>query len=350
MRILQLTTSTQRRGAEVFAHQLGEELGRRGHAVHTIALSGSDEPAALPFEVLGGTRAGPGTLRSLARSARSDDVVIAHGGASLVPAAISSAVARRPFVYRNIGDPAHWGAVRGANLRVGAPLRRAAAVVALYRGARSYMVERYGLDPNRVAVASNAVDVDLFPERDADRRARARTALDLDGGGALIGYLGALSPEKRPEWVLEVARRLPNATALIAGDGPLRTELAAAAPGNVRFLGSVGDPPGFLAALDVLVVPSRTEGVPGVLLEAALTGVPVVATDVGGVAEVAGPLSGVEVVGRDDLTGFTAAVGHALASGPATTDDRHAIQERHSMPRIADTWERVLREVVAPRR
>ena len=60
--------------------------------------------------------------------------MVSHGGSTLAPVALCSRIARRPFVYRNIGDPVYWGQVRGANLRVGLPLRAASHVVALYDG------------------------------------------------------------------------------------------------------------------------------------------------------------------------------------------------------------------------
>src|SRR5690606_32508623 len=77
MRLLQVTSSTQRRGAEVFAAQLAEGLTAEGLTVTTVALSGPDGP--LGFDVIRTPRFDPRTVRELARRIRAHDVVLAHG-------------------------------------------------------------------------------------------------------------------------------------------------------------------------------------------------------------------------------------------------------------------------------
>jgi glycosyltransferase involved in cell wall biosynthesis len=351
--VLQVTTSTQRRGAEIFALQLGEELRRRGHGVTTVALSASARPERLPFEPLGRRRFDPRAMVRLVGLARAHDVVVAHGGASLVPVAGAGVLSRRPSVYRNIGDPSFWGGVRGADLRIGWPLRRAAAVVALYERAGRFMADRYRLDRRRISVISNAVDADRFPARDRRRRTEARAALGLSGDRPVLGYLGALSDEKRPDWAIDLVERLDDTTLLVAGDGPRRAQLAArvseraALADRVRFVGPTSEPESFLAALDALVLPSRTEGVPGVLLEAALVGVPVVATDVGGVGEVIGSTGSGVTVDVEDLDGFVDAVRSVLAQPADFVARRDDVLGQHGMARIGAEWERVLLEVVS---
>ena len=242
----------------------------------------------------------------------------------------------------------------GAAVRIGLPLRVAAHVVALYRGSASYMIDRYRLDPDRVTVASNAVDVERFPARDEAARLAARSELGLDADRLVLGYLGNLSSEKRPEWALDTAAALEDAVLLMAGDGPLAPELTATADRlgernggpACRLLGAVTDPASFLCAIDVLLLPSRTEGIPGVLVEAGLVGVPTVATDVGGVAEVMSATNGGRCVPGNDRDGFIDAV-RAVGLDPAGhTPDRDAMIARHSLDRVADTWEQVLQRVV----
>ena len=102
-----------------------------------------------------------------------------------------------------------------------------------------------------------------------------------------MGCVGAFPEEKRLQLALESVAEIDDAIALVVGDGPNRVEherLGAERLGDravfTGMLESVGDA---YAAMDVLLLTSRTEGMPGVLIEAALSGIPVVATDVGAV-------------------------------------------------------------------
>lgn len=346
MQILQITASAERRGAEVFAHQLAEALGRRGHVVRTVTLAAPTSATSLPFEPLPGGRAGPTAVRSLMSQMRRHDITVVHGGAGLAPTALAATLSRRPFVYRNIGDPSFWGGVRLADVRIGLPLRRAARVMALYEGSRSYMVRRYRLDPTRVVVSSNAVDAARFPRRTDQERDDARAALGVQDRRVVIGYLGALSAEKQPERAVALAGAVDDSVVLVAGDGPMRADIDALAAradrGSVQVLGRTDDPARFLRALDLLVIPSRTEGVPGVLLEAAFLGVPVVATDVGGVGDVARSIGGAELVGVDDVRGLRDAVLRTVASDTPDLADLADLTRLHDIEHVAGTWEQLL--------
>ena len=353
MRILQVASSSRRRGAEVFADQLGPELVRRGHEVSTISLEHRSDEQGLAFEELAVPGRGPRAILELARRARAWDVLIAHGGSTLLPVTAAAKLARRPFVYRNIGDPSFWGQSRGAKVRIGAPLRSAARVVALYPGAAQYMRDRYRVLPERLAVAPNAVDVARFPAITPAQRESVRAELGLTGSQPVLGYLGNLSEEKRPEWALATVEALEDATLLMAGDGPLRDELEQRARSlgsrestpTCGLLGPVSDPQHFLAAIDVLLLPSATEGIPGVLVEAALVGVPTVATDVGGVRDALATMAAGVCVPVDDFDGFVAAV-RAVATDPGGyRPDRDAALEHHAIEAVADRWEKVLLQV-----
>ncbi len=142
-------------------------------------------------------------------------------------------------------------------------------------------------------------------------RDRARRSLGLPSGGATVGIVGRLVPIKNHVLFLEAARRVlgrrPEATFVIAGDGELRSALEEEASrllgDRVRFTGWVRSLPELYAALDVVALASLGEGTPVALIEAASAGLPVVATDVGGVADV--------VV--DGETGFLVPSGDAAA-------------------------------------
>lgn len=344
-KVLQVISSTERRGAEVFARQLGDELESGGAGVRTVALRPSTSGNELPVQVLGRGRFRPLAVLRLARWSRRRHVVVVHGGPGLWPATLAAALARRPLVYRSIGDPSYWGSVRFGQLRVGVPLRRADAVVALYPRARDTLIDRYRLDPDRVVVIPNAVPADAFSQRTEQRRLAARAALGLDTG-PVVGYVGALSVEKRPDWVVEVARRVPDLRVLLAGTGPLHDQLEEMArdlaPGRVTLLGGLTDPSALYDAVDVLAVPSRTEGMPANLIEAAMVGLRAVATDVGGVADALDALGNGTVVDAHDLDAFVDAV-HAALDQPAPTASDTA---SFSMAVVSQRWAELLQRLL----
>ncbi len=127
----------------------------------------------------------------------------------------------------------------------------------------------------------------------ANRRA-IRETLGVPPQATVIGSVGRLSPEKRIDLILAVAHRLaphrPDIHVLIVGGGDQRAGLEALAQrlslgGRVTFTGLVPEVTPTLIAMDVLVQPSDTEGTPRSVLEAMAHRLPVVATDVGDVAE-----------------------------------------------------------------
>jgi glycosyltransferase involved in cell wall biosynthesis len=165
-------------------------------------------------------------------------------------------------------------------------LSRAARVVAVSR-ALADEVAALGVPRDRIAVVMNGVDPELFQVRD---RAAARSELGLPGGPLAL-CVGNLKPEKG---VLDlarawdrVARELPDARLVFVGGGPLRAELEAALPPRATLVGAQPLPAvaKWLAACDVLVLPSHIEGMPNVVLEALASGRRVVASAVGGVPD-----------------------------------------------------------------
>jgi teichuronic acid biosynthesis glycosyltransferase TuaC len=166
-------------------------------------------------------------------------------------------------------------------------LAHAARVVAVSR-ALAEEVAALGVPRDRIAVVMNGVDGALFHVRD---RAAARRELGLPDGPLAL-YVGNLKPEKgvldlAAAWD-RVARDLPDARLAIVGGGPLRTEVEAALPPRATLVGAqpLEAIPTWMAACDVLVLPSHIEGTPNVVLEALACGRRVVATAVGGVPDV----------------------------------------------------------------
>ena len=341
-----MITSTDRRGAQIFGVDLGTALLTLGPEVETVALA-EGTAGGLDVPALGtGRPLTPATVAALRRRARDASVVVAHGSSAL-PACALATVGGPPFVYRTIGDPRYWSPRGLRRARVGWMLRRAAAVVVLWPAAGEELVRHYGVAAARVSVVPNGVPAERFPAADAAARDRARTTLPGVDGTPVVAYLGSLTAEKAPELAVAAVAALPGATLLVAGEGPERPKLeaaaASAAPGRVHFLGSVPDPARVLAAADVILVPSHTEGIPAVAIEAGLTGRPVVATDVGGMREVVVPGRTGVLVPRPEAQALAAGVAEAARNGAELgLAARNHCLERFEITPVARSWSEVL--------
>ncbi|MFN8024858.1 MAG: glycosyltransferase family 4 protein [Acidimicrobiia bacterium] len=352
--ILQVITSNSRRGAEVFAYQLGDELVRTGHQVTTVALTGG---AARPLDVpvLGRRALDPATLRALRRRAGAAEVVVGHGSRTLPACALGLAGGGTPFVYRNIGDPTAWSGSGLRKLRTTAFLRRAALVVALTPAAAATLEQGYGIPSDRLVVIPSAVPAAVNTPADPTRRAAARGALGIGADEPVVAMVGALSEEKAPALAVEAVAALDGVHLVVAGDGPLRAEVeslaGSRAPGRVHFLGSVPDPSAAYDAADAVLLCSRTEGLPGVLLEAGLRELPVVATNVGYVAEaVRNGETGV-LVPSGDAIAITDALRQVLdAPGTMGLRARERCLAEFELTGVAARWADALAGVVSRRR
>ncbi len=147
------------------------------------------------------------------------------------------------------------------------------------------------LDIRQMLWIPNGVDIDLFRPWDASTRDAGREALGLEAGAIAFGCVASFTPVKRHVDLIaafaQVVARQPQARLLLVGDGPLRAEITAqiAALGvheHVRLLGNRPDIQNVLPLLDAAVLASSTEGMSNALLEAMSSGLPLVATAVGG--------------------------------------------------------------------
>ena len=158
-------------------------------------------------------------------------------------------------------------------------------------------VERYcrvGVAPaDKMMWVANGLDASVYA-RDAETRRRVRAGLSLGDRFTWLAVGNLREPKDYPTMIEALAALADHPrehTLLVAGAGPLESELRELAirrglGGRVRWLGSRPDVPALMNAADALVMSSRWEGTPMVLLEAAASEIPVVATRVGGIPEV----------------------------------------------------------------
>lgn len=174
------------------------------------------------------------------------------------------------------------GAAPLARLRQAA-VRRADAVLVPGRAAAEYAAA-LGVEPRRVHVAPNAVDLTLFAERvEGERRRRAELRRELGVDGCVFLCVSRLSREKGVD-VLARASHGVEGRLVLAGDGPDRAAIEAAAPDGTLLLGHVDrdELPRWYAAADAFVMPSRSETWGMAMNEAAAAGLPLIASEAPG--------------------------------------------------------------------
>ena len=271
-------------------------------------------------------------LRRLVAETR-PDVVHAHLYASIVAAALATVGRDIPLVVTEQTE-APW---RGVRARVASRLayRRAAQVIGVSERIRTGLTGGFGVPADKATVVPNAVELEA--------PAASSAPLPDWQGRPVVGVCGRLVPEKGIDVFLDavtyLAGRFPEATFPIVGDGALRDDLEERArelglTERVPFAGFRDDCRALLERLDLLVVPSRSEGTPLTIVEAMLAGVPIVASAVGGIPEqIADGETGL-LVPPDDAAALASAVTRALeeprlAERLAAAASAHARVEFH---------------------
>ena len=299
MKILHLISSGGMYGAEAVILDLSRCLDRAGHisllgvfgnpAQQNTALAARARAQELEMHTVECARqvdrAVPGRIRDLV-AATGADVVHAHGYKADVYAYWALHGSATPLVStcHNWIDSSLSLRLYGVLDRT--VLKRFDGVVAVSDGVREQLLMA-GVHEAKIRLIRNGVDLDAF----ASIQSRA-----LGSPQALtVGVVARLSHEKGVDTFLRaaalVAKEVPNARFVVAGDGPDRAMLDGLVQKlqlgrNVQFLGRQENMAAFYASLDLQVLPSRMEGLPMALLEGMASGLPVVATAVGEVAQV----------------------------------------------------------------
>jgi glycosyltransferase involved in cell wall biosynthesis len=361
--ILLLTTSYGPGGAERMVATLSAILNQdRYKTLVGISRPGwlQDECERLNVESRVIPLAGPLNMqwfRTCFKVVRHEKVALihAHEFSAIVYGWIVARLAGVPFVGTIHGKNYFWEKLRRRMAyRI---ISRSGRLVAVSEDLKRFVMDTVGLPDTRVQVIYNGVQVGS-PVSDADV-GRCREELSLNAGDLVIGSIGSLYPVKGHQYLLDavsgVFRQYPRAVLLLAGSGELETSLKeqTARLGierHVRFLGIRLDVSRLLALMDVFVLPSLSEGLSLALLEAMAARRAVVATRVGGNAELVVEGETGMLVPSKDSEQLASAICKLLGDKAMREEfGRKAatrIQERFSAVQMADRYQCLYRELL----
>jgi len=346
------------------ALELASELDAYGHRSRIVAVGRGHEGETVDDvpPLVGSVRQGPTVLLlaawRLRRSLRRDDfdLILAHGGAALQVGVLGGG-----------GLPVVNQLIMGMPLDRRGPvwhlwwrwlMRRCDAVVSL-TDALTREVRDLGFR-GAVELVPNARRTARFEGLDRQAEAdRLRRDLGIGPGQHVIGFVGHLGRQKRPDLAVEVmselsARGVP-VHLVMAGKGPMASgvERLVAELGledRVHLLGHVDDVEHVLAGIDVMVLTSDDEGMPGVVIEAQMAGCPVVSFPVGGIHDlVVHGESGVVLDGHDPAA--MAEVVAGLLDDPSRlarmSEAARVASSAFSMAAVVERYQGVLTAVAA---
>jgi glycosyltransferase involved in cell wall biosynthesis len=306
-------------GAEKQLVGLALSLKQRGDEVALISIlpSAAHEEllsaAGIPITVLPLRRGARGLSAILAgtrvlRSFR-PDVLVCFVYQAMVLGRIAGRCSGVPTIISSIRNERFGGRSRELVVRLTDRLGSVTTTNSAEAGRN--LIGRRIVPARRLMIIPNGIDLSLYQRSEPSRR-QLRRELGVSEAGFLWLAVGSLTKQKDYPTLLTAMTRTEPSRLCIAGDGPLRPELEQRVAGlglgeRVSFLGVRHDIPSMLSAADGLVLSSSYEGSPNAVLEALAAELPVVATRVGGNAELV----------EDGVSGFLVAPGDPLALAAA---------------------------------
>ncbi|HEV2577218.1 MAG TPA: glycosyltransferase [Acidobacteriaceae bacterium] len=237
-----------------------------------------------------------------------------------------------PLVAMGIGSDIHSIADRISAKYTRTVLREADFLVTVSEDLREKALAM-GASPERSRAIVNGCDLSVFHVRD---RAEARRQLELDAESRIVLYIGRMDVRKGLRELVEASAKLrmdrPDLQVYMVGEGPDRPQITQAieGAGAANYIHALppcrpDDVALWMAAADLVTLPSYMEGCPNVVLEALACGRPVVATRVGGIPEIMSDACGRLIPPRD-----TSALAEALDAVVATSWDANSISAHWS--------------------
>ena len=337
--IVHVASGREWRGGQRQVWLLARELARRDIPQVVVTSAGSELAHRLSQD---GIRVHPGrwnigldlrVVPAIVRALRPPVLLHAHDSHALTLAALSALIRRTPIVVTRrvtfaLQQKFFW--------------RRACRIIAISQAVREALL-RDGISVERVVVIPSAVDPGVSECRDLD----VRTEHHIPSTARLAVHFGALTPEKDHRTLILTAAKLvqdlPDLHWVLVGDGPLRRELedqirSLALQDRIHLIGALDDPHRVLAAADIFVLSSVSEGLGSSILAAMIRGVPVVATRVGGIPDLLEAGGGI-MVRPGDPSAIATAVRQVLTDQPlreSLVNTARRKGERFSVAAMAD--------------
>ena len=363
-RPLFIVTGLNRGGAEIQVFYLAKGLRDRGWSAEVVSmLEGGTivddfRQAGIPLHQLGIRRGVPDPrailrLRNIIRNFR-PDIVHSHMVHANLLARITRLVCPMPVLIstaHNMTEGRRWTEIA---YRVTDSIGDLTTIIC---NAAAERYVRVGSVPSeRLKVVVNGLPVEQF-RPDVNSRAQIRRQLGIREEFVWLA-VGRFEPPKDYANLINAIAQVPSnrSLLLIAGDGPLRPDIEKLASDlkvsdRIRFLGIRKDISALMGAADGYVMSSAWEGLPMVLLEAAASGLPIVATNVGGNAEVV----------RDGISGYLVPPSDSIALAltlrkmeqmptPVRTTmgltGRNFVVTNYSISSVLDEWESIYRALI----
>ncbi len=217
--------------------------------------------------------------------------------------------------------------------------KRTKKVIAVSNSVKDFLINQEELDPDKVIVVYDCVDPNFLKTKTT--RAEERSRLSVQNDAFVIGTVGNLREEKGHRILLHALKQVlveyPDVKLFIVGDGPLYEYLQEQSSrlkieSSVLLLKKRSDISGFLKALDLFVLPSTSEGLGIALIEAIAAGLPCVASNVGGIKEIAKGAKNVCLVRPNNPLELAEAIGEEIERVKRTKGDRAFLQEPGPRP------------------
>ena len=244
-----------------------------------------------------GSAYNPFVVLELARLLKQEkpDLIVAHGYRPLILSILLKPFYKVPIIVYSRGFTAENLKIRLYGKLYRTTMRLSDLILAVSEGHKRILRD-YGLASDKIQVIHNAVSVDAFQNsKMVDQGKEVFRKLNVPDESALVVSAGRLSPEKGHRYLVEAIGMLQGSSNkthfVFCGEGPCQKELEKQSKdlgisGICHFVGFRRDLKEIFQAMDLMVLPSLTEGLPNVVLEAFACAKPVVATDVGGVPEI----------------------------------------------------------------
>lgn len=375
MRLLQMCTNFRPGGIQRHVLDLTGWLRDQGHCVSLAGTPGlwmseTIDRDFLPLDIQKVTDEGGTLSRRLAAAAKAAwklrsfvrreriALIHAHEGAPALVAWLAMLGRDIPVIVTYHGSEPERVREFGRIAKIAANL----VVTPSHNSARD-LREAGGVSSNRLKVIGLGVERKLAPSHDAV--ARLRQTLLGEDGRLLVVSVARLAHQKGIDWLVEIVRRAvatdPSLRFVVIGNGPQSADARrwaqeAGVEDHLAFVGHSDEAQLYMAAADLFLLPSRWESLPITIVEAFRQGLPVVATDTGGVVELVDESVG-RVAAVGDIAALTAHVleitgGEELRSRLSQAARLRSAEDRFSPPFIhaifAQTYRRVIGGEDAP--